>query len=80
MFTAVTFVSSSLTQGLRPFAPRSIADIRNEDVVKFSRVGGKLTQGVVKYVGHLPGRSEAYLGVELDKDGKCYMNLFTCRQ
>ncbi|KAK0047471.1 centrosome-associated protein 350-like isoform X1 [Biomphalaria pfeifferi] len=63
-----SLLNSSLTQGLRPFAPRSIADIRNEDVVKFSRVGGKLTQGVVKYVGHLPGRSEAYLGVELDKD------------
>uniref|UniRef100_A0A2C9LHY3 CAP-Gly domain-containing protein n=1 Tax=Biomphalaria glabrata TaxID=6526 RepID=A0A2C9LHY3_BIOGL len=63
-----SLLNSSLTQGLRPFAPRSIADLRNEDVVKFSRVGGKLTQGVVKYVGHLPGRSEAYLGVELDKD------------
>ncbi|CAL1542568.1 unnamed protein product [Lymnaea stagnalis] len=63
-----SLLNSSLTQGLRPFAPRSIADIRVEDVIKFSRVGGKLTQGVVKYVGHLPGRSEAYLGVELDKD------------
>ncbi|KAK3776375.1 hypothetical protein RRG08_023730 [Elysia crispata] len=63
-----SLLNSTLTQGLRPFAPRSPADIRVEDVVKFSRLGGKLTQGCVKYVGHLPGRSEVYLGVELDKD------------
>ncbi|XP_059166234.1 uncharacterized protein LOC131948637 isoform X2 [Physella acuta] len=63
-----SLLNNSLTQGLRPFAPRNIADIRIDDVVKFSRVGGKLTQGTVKYVGHLPGRSEAYLGVELDRD------------
>ncbi|GFN84669.1 Cap-gly domain-containing linker protein 3 [Plakobranchus ocellatus] len=63
-----SLLNSSLTQGLRPFAPRSPADIRVDDVVKFSRLGGKLTQGSVKFVGHLPGRSEVYLGVELDKD------------
>ena len=55
---------------MRPFAPRNPGDVRPDDVVKFSRQGGKLTQGVVKFVGHLPGRSEAYLGVELDKDGQ----------
>ncbi|RUS86370.1 hypothetical protein EGW08_005888 [Elysia chlorotica] len=49
-----SLLNSTLTQGLRPFAPRSPADIRVEDVVKFSRLGGKLTQGCVKYVGHLP--------------------------
>ncbi|BFZ09894.1 hypothetical protein BsWGS_12932 [Bradybaena similaris] len=65
---AASLLSSSLTQGLRPFAPRSPADIRVDDVVKFSSTGGKLTQGMVKYVGHLPGRNETYLGVELDKD------------
>ncbi|CAG5120533.1 unnamed protein product, partial [Candidula unifasciata] len=63
-----SLLSSSLTQGLRPFAPRCPGDIRVDDVVKFSSHGGKLTQGVVKYVGHLPGRSETYFGVELDKD------------
>ena len=55
---------------MRPFAPRNPNDIRCEDVVKFSRQGGKLTQGMVKFVGHLPGRNEAYLGVELDRDGE----------
>nr|KAG5704877.1 hypothetical protein BaRGS_001348 [Batillaria attramentaria] len=61
-------LASSLTQGLRPFAPRAPADVRPEDVVKFSRQGGKLSQGTVKFVGHLPGRTDVYLGVELYKE------------
>ena len=67
------FLSSltSLTSGMKPFSPRSPGDINLEDVVKFSRAGGKLSQGVVKFVGHLPGRNDAYLGVELDKAGGC---------
>ena len=59
----------NLTTGMRPFAPRTPGDINIEDVVKFSRQGGKLSQGKVKFVGHLPGRSDVYLGVELDKEG-----------
>lgn len=55
---------------MRPFAPRSPGDINIEDVVKFSRQGGKLSQGEVKYIGHLPGRSDVYLGIELDKEGR----------
>ncbi|KAL5010648.1 hypothetical protein ScPMuIL_012953 [Solemya velum] len=58
----------SLTQGMKPFAPRTPGDIEISDVVKFSRQGGKLSQGMVKFIGHLPGRSDIYLGVELDKD------------
>ncbi|XP_052089922.1 centrosome-associated protein 350-like isoform X3 [Mytilus californianus] len=62
---------TNITSGLRPFAPRTPGDINIEDVVKFSRQGGKLSQGKIKFVGHLPGRSDIYLGVELDKeDGK----------
>ncbi|VDI30368.1 Hypothetical predicted protein [Mytilus galloprovincialis] len=62
---------TNITTGLRPFAPRTPGDINIEDVVKFSRQGGKLSQGKIKFVGHLPGRSDIYLGVELDKeDGK----------
>ncbi|KAJ8314571.1 hypothetical protein KUTeg_006721 [Tegillarca granosa] len=34
----------NLTSGMRPFAPRSPGDINIEDVVKFSRQGGKLSQ------------------------------------
>ncbi|XP_021341406.1 uncharacterized protein LOC110442231 isoform X3 [Mizuhopecten yessoensis] len=58
----------TLTTGLRPFSPRTPGDIHLEDVVKFSRQGGKLSQGTVKFVGHLPGRNDVYLGVELDKE------------
>ncbi|KAH3724133.1 hypothetical protein DPMN_049943 [Dreissena polymorpha] len=62
---------NSLTQGLRPFAPRSAQDLQINDVIKFSRQGGKLSQGTIKFIGHLPGRGDIYLGVELDKeDGK----------
>ncbi|KAL3882371.1 hypothetical protein ACJMK2_028723, partial [Sinanodonta woodiana] len=59
---------SSITSGLHPFAPRSPGDIHVNDVVKFSRQGGKLSQGTVKFIGHLPGRGDVYLGVELDKE------------
>ncbi|XP_062567989.1 uncharacterized protein LOC134230238 isoform X3 [Saccostrea cucullata] len=71
MLAASNSTLAPLTTGMKPFSPRSPGDINLEDVVKFSRAGGKLSQGSVKFVGHLPGRSDAYLGVELDKeDGK----------
>ncbi|KAK1167751.1 hypothetical protein AOXY_G10509 [Acipenser oxyrinchus oxyrinchus] len=50
----------------RPFAPRSIADLKVGSLVKFSRPGGKISKGTVKYQGNLPGRQEIYLGVELE--------------
>ncbi|XP_066562473.1 serine-rich adhesin for platelets-like isoform X2 [Amia ocellicauda] len=50
----------------RPFAPRSVADLRVGHLVKFSRPGGKISQGTVKYMGNLPGRQDIYLGVELE--------------
>ncbi|XP_058886137.1 uncharacterized protein LOC117405584 isoform X1 [Acipenser ruthenus] len=50
----------------RPFAPRSIADLKVGSLVKFSRPGGKISKGTVKYQGNLPGRQEMYLGVELE--------------
>ncbi|XP_046327209.2 uncharacterized protein LOC124111503 isoform X3 [Haliotis rufescens] len=68
MMGTIMSLSSSLTQGMRPFAPRSPGDMKLDDVVKFSRQGGKLSQGMVKFIGHLPGRSDVYLGVELDKE------------
>ncbi|XP_067674010.1 myosin heavy chain, striated muscle-like isoform X5 [Haliotis asinina] len=68
MMGNIVSLSSSLTQGMRPFAPLSPGDMKLDDVVKFSRQGGKLSQGTVKFIGHLPGRSDVYLGVELDKE------------
>lgn len=52
----------------RPFCPRSPSDINLEDLVKFSRQGGKISRGIVKYVGHLPGKNDTYLGVELEHE------------
>ena len=54
----------------RPYAPLSISDIRLNDTVKFSRPGGKISKGIVKYIGVLPDRSDDYLGLELDDEGK----------
>lgn len=54
----------------RPYAPSSITDIRLNDLIKFSRPGGKISKGVVKYIGTLPGKSDQYLGLELEDEGK----------
>ena len=48
-------------------------DIRYGDVVKFSRPGGKISKGVVKYIGPLPDRNDVYYGLELDSEG---LNIF----
>ena len=69
LFKFFHYRTMSLTHGLRPFAPRSAADLQVSDVIKFSRQGGKLSQGTIKFIGHLPGRGDIYLGVELDKEG-----------
>ncbi|XP_043361200.1 uncharacterized protein LOC119842359 isoform X2 [Dermochelys coriacea] len=50
----------------RPFAPRSVTDLTVGNVVKFSRPAGKISKGTIKYLGHLLGREDIYLGVELE--------------
>jgi len=55
----------------RAFAPRSPADLRLGYAIKFTRPGGKLSRGTVRYIGHLASRNEVFIGVELDStDGK----------
>lgn len=54
----------------RAFGPRSPADLVIGDMVKFSRQGGKISSGEVKYIGHLPGKTDTYLGVELESESK----------
>lgn len=56
----------------RPFAPRSVSDLKIGNLVKFSRPKGKISKGTVKYVGPLFGREEDYLGIELEdnQEGK----------
>jgi len=40
------------------------------NVVKFSRPGGKISKGTVKYIGLLPDKREQYLGLELEDEGR----------
>lgn len=55
----------------RAFAPRNPSDLKLGYAIKFTRPGGKVSRGSVKYIGHLPGRSEVFVGVESDTyDGK----------
>lgn len=54
----------------RPYAPSSITDIHVNDTVKFSRPGGKISKGTVKYIGPIPDKSDQYLGLELEDEGK----------
>jgi hypothetical protein len=54
----------------RPYAPLSISDIRLNDIIKFSRPGSKVSKGTVKYIGLLPGKTDQYLGLELEDEGK----------
>ncbi|XP_036356572.1 uncharacterized protein LOC115227315 isoform X2 [Octopus sinensis] len=58
----------SLTQGKRPYVPQSPDDIHLGDIVKFSKYGGKISQGIVKFIGPLSGRSDTYIGIELHQD------------
>lgn len=56
------------TNNKRSFKPYRPSDINIGDIVKFRRSGGSMELGRVYYIGHLPGKSEAYLGVELDSN------------
>ena len=53
-----------------PFAARNSSDVTVGDVVKFCRQGGKISRGVVKYIGHLPSKNDIYLGVELEHESE----------
>ena len=56
--------------GRRAFSPNTPADINLGNIVKFSRQGGRISRGVVRYLGHLPGKNDTYLGVELEQESK----------
>ena len=53
----------------------SITDIRLNDLIKFSRPGGKISKGIVKYIGPLPGKTDQYLGLELEDEGKTSLSI-----
>ncbi|XP_075245243.1 uncharacterized protein LOC142339254 isoform X2 [Convolutriloba macropyga] len=76
--------SSAAFSSPKFYVPKVPSDVRKGDRVKFSRKGGKVSHGVIKYVGRLPGRTDFYLGVELESgvgkhDGTYHgKRLFNC--
>lgn len=48
----------------RAYRPHVPGDLNTGDVVKFRRPGGRIEVGQVHYVGHLPGKSQAFVGLE----------------
>ncbi|CAF1544321.1 unnamed protein product [Adineta ricciae] len=79
-------VNTIITSPKRPYAPLSISDIHVGDIVKFSRQGGKVSKGAVKYIGSLPGKNDQYLGLELDNEESKHdgvyqdQRIFQCKQ
>ncbi|XP_032829454.2 uncharacterized protein LOC116953395 isoform X2 [Petromyzon marinus] len=67
--SASRFTGDASCRG-RPFAPRSASDLRVGHRVKFTRSGGRVAHGTVKYVGCLPGREGSYLGVEIEGEAE----------
>ena len=50
----------------RAYRPHLPGDLNIGDVVKFRRLGGDIHVGQVRYIGHLPGKSEPFVGVETE--------------
>ncbi|CAF1261641.1 unnamed protein product, partial [Didymodactylos carnosus] len=61
-------VNRDILSHKRPYAPTTISDIHLNDIIKFSRPGGKISKGVVRYIGSLPGKNDQYLGLELEDE------------
>jgi len=49
----------------RAYVPRRPGDLNIGDVVKYRR-SGRIQVGHVRYVGHLPGKSEPFVGLETE--------------
>ena len=60
------FISSREWSSFIPETPR---DLHLDGIVRFSRLSGKTSEGVVKFAGHLPGQRGVYIGVELHGEG-----------
>nr|XP_031841499.1 uncharacterized protein LOC116430920 isoform X2 [Nomia melanderi] len=56
-------------QDARPYLPKIPRDLKLDHLVKVISPEGRVLQGRVRYVGPVPGREEAHVGVELP-----YMN------
>lgn len=62
--------------GKVPYVPRSASDVSVGDTVKFLRHGGKISRGLIKYVGPLDDKKDTYLGVELDGEAGKHDGLY----
>lgn len=58
------------------FTPKMPSDLSLDDYVKFVRPGGKMSTGRVCFIGHLPGRSEVCVGLELGEDAGKHDGMF----
>ena len=56
--------------GKRAYRPRAAGDLNVGDVVKLRRPGGRFDVARVHYIGHLPGKSEPFIGVQLQHASK----------
>ncbi|XP_015596682.1 uncharacterized protein LOC107268431 isoform X2 [Cephus cinctus] len=56
------------TQDARPYLPKVPRDLKVDNLVKVISPEGRVLQGKVRYVGPVPGRDEAHVGVELPND------------
>lgn len=68
------------THGMQPYIPRSSDDMHIGDVVKFSKQSGKISQGIVTFIGPLYGRRDIYIGIELQKDEGKHDGVFEGRR
>ena len=65
LLTSTTHQPSPEKAFTKPFAPTSSEDIRVGMEVLVTRSRGQIGRGKVKFVGQLPGKDEAYVGLEL---------------
>nr|XP_002737440.2 PREDICTED: centrosome-associated protein 350-like [Saccoglossus kowalevskii] len=67
---------SSVNSPGPPFVPNSPSDVSVGSLVKFSRPGGRISNGLVKFKGYLPGRSGIFLGVEMQHENGKHDGVF----
>jgi len=56
--------------GKRAYKPHRPGDLNIGDVIKYRRSGGRIHVGLVRYVGHLPGKSKPVVGLETEQASK----------
>lgn len=57
-----------------PFCPTTVYDLKMGMKVSVSRTSGRLSRGVVKWIGTLPNRYGDFVGVELETESRLNLN------